>query len=114
VSIESAGVAAAPGGCAAMEAVETMRRRGIDITYHETQPLTEKLVRNADLILALTSGHLQQILRRWPEAAPRTLTLRTDGGDIEDPIGGPPEVYQQCAAQIEEALRERVGGMVFG
>jgi hypothetical protein len=39
--------------------------------------------------------------------------LRLDAGDIEDPIGGPPEVYQQCAAEIEEALKERVQSMEF-
>ena len=113
VTIMSAGVSAAPGGCAAPEAVATMRARGLDITCHETQPLTEKLVRHADVILTLTAGHRQQIVRRWPEAAPRTTMLRLDDGDIEDPIGGPPEVYQQCAAEIEEALRERVKTMEF-
>lgn len=113
ITIRSAGVSAAPGGCAATEAVETMRQRGIDISCHESQPLTEKLVRHADLILALTSGHRQQIVRRWPEAAPRTMTMRLDECDIEDPIGGPPEVYKQCAVQIEEALRERVARMEF-
>ena len=68
----SAGVSAAPGGCAAPEAVETMRQRGLDISRHESQPLTEKLVRHADVILTLTGAHRQAIVRRWPEAAPRT------------------------------------------
>jgi tRNA threonylcarbamoyl adenosine modification protein (Sua5/YciO/YrdC/YwlC family) len=113
VSIISAGVAAAPGGCAAAEAIETMRQRGLDLSCHESQPLTDKLVRHADVILTLTGGHRQQILRRWPDAAPRTHTLRLDEGDIEDPIGGPPQVYQQCAAEIEEALRRRVATMKF-
>jgi protein-tyrosine phosphatase len=113
VTIMSAGVSATAGGCAAAEAVATMRQRGLDISRHESQPLTEKLVRHADVILALTDGHRQQIVRRWPEAQSRTMTLRVDGGDIEDPIGGPPEVYQQCSLDIEEALRRRVAGMVF-
>jgi tRNA threonylcarbamoyl adenosine modification protein (Sua5/YciO/YrdC/YwlC family) len=113
VTIMSAGVSAAPGGCAAPEAVATMKSRGIDITCHETQPLTDKLVRFADLVLTLTNGHRQQILRRWPEAATRTQTLRLDQVDIDDPIGGPPEVYQRCAIEIEEALRERVKGLEF-
>jgi len=108
VLITSAGLAAAPGGCAAAEAVEIMREQGLDISRHESQPLTDKLVRHADVILTLTSAHRQSIVRRWPEAASRTLTLRTDEGDVEDPIGGPPEVYRQCAKQIEEALRRRV------
>ncbi len=113
VMIASAGLAAAPGGCAAPEAVDVMREHGLDISRHESQPLTEKLIRHADVILTLTSAHRQSIVRRWPEAAARTLTLRTDDGDIEDPIGAPPEVYRQCAKQIEEALRRRVQVMEF-
>lgn len=113
VLIASAGLAAAPGGCAAVEAVDVMREHGLDISRHESQPLTDKLIRHADVILTLTSAHRQSIVRRWPEAASRTLTLRTDEGDVEDPIGGPPEVYRQCAKQIEEALRRRVALMEF-
>jgi protein-tyrosine phosphatase len=90
-----------------------MRERGLDISRHESQPLTEKLIRHADVILTLTSAHRQSIVRRWPEAASRALTLRTDEGDVDDPIGGPPEVYRQCAVQIEEALRRRIQQMEF-
>jgi protein-tyrosine-phosphatase len=114
VIISSAGISASPGGGAAPEAIETMRAHGLDISRHETQPLNEKLIRHADAILTLTGAHRQAIVRRWPEAAPRTATLRVDHGDIDDPIGAPAEVYRRCAAQIEEALRERVGVMAFG
>jgi protein-tyrosine phosphatase len=113
VVISSAGISAAPGGVAAPEAIETMRQRGLDLSRHESQPLSEKLVRHADVILALTGVHRQAIIRRWPEAASRTMVLRPDGGDIEDPIGGPAEVYAECAVQIEEALRQRVKTMEF-
>jgi protein-tyrosine phosphatase len=108
VVIESAGVAASAGSAASPEAVEVMRQQGLDISHHASQPMTEKLVRQADLILTLTAAHRQALLRRWPEAAPRTMTLRPDNRDVEDPIGGPVEMYRQCAAEIESALRQRV------
>jgi protein-tyrosine phosphatase len=108
VIVMSAGVSASPGGCAAPEAVEVMKQRGLDISRHESQPLSEKVVKQADLLLALTNAHRQAIVRRWPEASSRTAVMRMDRGDIEDPIGAPAEVYVQCAGQIEEALRERV------
>jgi protein-tyrosine phosphatase len=114
VIISSAGISASPGGRAAPEAIEIMRQHGLDITRHESQPLTEKLLRHADVILTLTGAHRQAIVRRWPEASARTMTLRVDNGDIEDPIGAPAEVYRACAMQIEKALRERVAGMTFG
>ena len=108
VLISSAGVSASPGGGAAPEAIATMKQRGLDLSRHESQPLTEKLVRQADVIFALTGAHRQAIVRRWPEAAPRTLLVQPDNTDIEDPIGAPAEVYEQCALTIEDALRKQV------
>jgi protein-tyrosine phosphatase len=113
VIIASAGISATPGGGAAPEAIEVMRQHGLDLSRHESQPLSEKLVRHADLILALTGAHRQAIVRRWPDAAARTAHMRLDEGDIEDPIGAPAEVYVQCDRQIEEALQQRVDQMEF-
>lgn len=113
VVIASAGVAAVPGCAASIEAVEVLQDRGLDISKHESQPLTDKLVRHADLIFTMTGGHRHAILRRWPEASSRTFTLRPDGGDINDPIGGPKELYRECADQVERALRERMQSVDF-
>lgn len=108
VLVASAGIAAAPGCAPSAEAVVVMEEKSLDLATHASQPLTEKLVRHADVILTLTNGHRQAILRRWPDAASRTQTLRPDGGDISDPIGGPVTIYRECAEQIESALRERI------
>lgn len=113
VLIASAGIAAAPGSGPSQEAVTVMQDRDLNLANHVSQPLTEKLVRHADVILTMTNGHRQAILRRWPEAASRTHTLRPDSGDISDPIGGPISVYRECAQQIEEALRTRVDELDF-
>jgi len=108
IEVASAGIAAASGSRASPEAVEAMRQRGLDIACHASQPLTENLVRDADLILTLTGGHRHAIVSRWPEVAARVATLRADQGDVDDPIGAPSAVYRQCAAQIEQALKERM------
>ncbi len=108
VIITSAGIAAAPGCAPSTEAVDVMREKSLDLAAHASQPLTEKLVRHADAIYTMTSGHRQAILRRWPDAAARTQTLLPNSGDISDPIGGPETVYRECAEQIENALRLRI------
>jgi tRNA threonylcarbamoyl adenosine modification protein (Sua5/YciO/YrdC/YwlC family) len=113
VIVASAGVSASPGVGAAPEAVDVMRQMGLDLSRHESQPLNDKLIRHADMVLALTNAHRQAIVRRWPEAGARTMVMRLDGGDIEDPIGASFEVYEQCAAQIEAALRQRVERLEF-
>jgi tRNA threonylcarbamoyl adenosine modification protein (Sua5/YciO/YrdC/YwlC family) len=113
VIIASAGVAAVPGCAPSPEAVEVMQEKGLDLSKHGSQPLTDKLVKHADVIFTMTRGHRHAILRRWPEASARTLTLRLDGGDVNDPIGAPKSVYGECADQIEEALKQRVQSMDF-
>jgi tRNA threonylcarbamoyl adenosine modification protein (Sua5/YciO/YrdC/YwlC family) len=109
--VMSAGIAAMMGGRATPEAVEVMRTRGIDLRYHETQPLSEPLVRHADVIYTMTQSHRQAILAEWPGAAERTQALCADGSDISDPIGGPLERYSRCAVQIEAELRSRLDSM---
>jgi len=101
----SAGIAAAPGCPPASEAVQVMREYGLDLAPHEAQPLTEQLVRHADLILTMTQSHLQSIVERWPSAAERTRMLLPEGVDVADPIGQTVGAYRHCAEQISAAVK---------
>ncbi len=103
VMVFSAGLASLAGDRAADAAVQTMAARGLDLTHHESQPITDRLVRFADLILTMTHGHRQAIIGHWPDTAPRVHTLCGER-DLADPIGGSPDVYQQCADDIDVAL----------
>ena len=106
VVVMSAGIAAAPGCPPSSEAVQVMREQGLDLSRHEAQPLTEQLVRHADLILTMTHSHLQSIVERWPNAADRTL--RADARpDATSPTRSarPIGAYRHCAAQIAEGVK---------
>jgi tRNA threonylcarbamoyl adenosine modification protein (Sua5/YciO/YrdC/YwlC family) len=105
VSVISAGIAAAPGCPPTSEAVQVMREHGLDLSPHEAQPLTERLARDADCILAMTASHMQSIVERWPDAANRTCLLLAERGDLVDPIGQPVGAYRQCAAEIAAAVK---------
>ena len=105
VQILSAGMAAFPGGKPSREAVEILSRHGIDLSNHSSQPLSERLVRHADLILAMTQAHMNSLLSQWPDAAGRSFLIRSDRQDIDDPIGQPIGAYQHCADEIAAALR---------
>lgn len=108
VVVLSAGIAAAPGGRAATEAIAIMNERGLDLSLHESQPLSDRLVRYADLIITMTRGHRDAILNHWPEAASRTFVISRNRGDVSDPIGGPSDLYRKCAEQIDAYLAEWV------
>ncbi|MEX1224398.1 MAG: L-threonylcarbamoyladenylate synthase [Pirellulales bacterium] len=108
VMVASAGIAAMVGGRASAESVQVMTQLGIDVSGHESQPLTEQLVRHADLILTMTRSHRQAIVTQWPDAAERVDILCLDGQDVSDPIGGPLELYEQAARQIQQQLEKRI------
>jgi tRNA threonylcarbamoyl adenosine modification protein (Sua5/YciO/YrdC/YwlC family) len=108
VLVMSAGLAAMLGGKASGEAVQVMNDMGLDLRGHETQPLTEPLVRHADAIFAMTRSHREAILAQWPAAAERTWLLSADGAEICDPIGSPRDRYRLCAAEIRAAIKTRL------
>ncbi len=108
VMVMSAGVAAMLGGRAAGEAIEALDELGLDLRGHETQPLTEPLVRHADVIYTMTRCHRDAIVTQWPSAAERTRLLSVEGAEICDPIGSPVECYRRCVAEIQAELKTRV------
>ncbi len=114
VIVESAGIAAMSGGGASVESIEVMKQRGLDLTNHASQPLTERLVRNADIILTMTRGHRDAIAAQWPQFAGRTKMLCRDQADVSDPIGGPSELYRSCADQIDTQIRQWVDDLDLG
>lgn len=101
----SAGIAAMSGGRASAEAIQVMAECGLDLSRHESQPLSDRLVRFADLILTMTRGHREAILAEWSSAAARTHLLGGSAGDVADPVGGTTDTYRQCASQIDEFLK---------
>jgi tRNA threonylcarbamoyl adenosine modification protein (Sua5/YciO/YrdC/YwlC family) len=108
VIIASAGLAAWGGGPASEHAVEVVAASGGDLSAHESQPVTEALVRQADVILTMTAAHRNALLAQFPEAGGRVTMLAPDRRDVIDPIGGTVETYRKCARQIEAHLAARM------
>lgn len=108
VVVQSAGLAAGPGAPASPAAIAAMEQRGLDLSHHTSQPVTDHLLTTADLVLTMTNQHRQMLLAHRPDLADRVYTVDRQGGDVSDPIGGPLEQYQACAAQIEEELENWV------
>lgn len=102
--VRSAGLSAAAGCPASSESVEVMRELGLDLTRHEAQPLSEQVVRHADMILTMTAGHWQAIVQRWPSAADRTHMLMPGQVDVADPIGRSMDAYRHAAEQIAKGV----------
>lgn len=101
----SAGISACPGGSASPEAMAVMQSRGLSLKDHQSRPLTQRLVKQADIVLTMTAAHRQTILSRWPEAASKTFLLSNNGRDVPDPYGGSTHVYATCSEEIDRLLK---------
>ena len=105
----SAGVSTYPGQSPSPHAIEVLAKVGIDISGLRSKPLTERLVQEADWIVAMTRSHLDSIFYQYPEAAEKTYLLREfEPGavsfDIADPIGMGIDAYEEARETIEKAL----------
>jgi L-threonylcarbamoyladenylate synthase len=101
----SAGMSAEAGLPAAPESVEVARRSGVDLRTHESQPVTDRLLEQADRIFAMTQGHREALLASNPRLVNRVELLARDHSDIPDPIGAGQAEYEACCVEIERNLR---------
>ena len=121
IEVDSAGVFAIEGMSPTRETLTVLQQEGIDLSSHMARPVTQELIRQADLIFVMEPFHLEEILRRAPEAKDRAHLLKTYGlpdpskvsdPGIPDPIGKPLEVYEVCFVTIREAVERLVKQLV--
>ena len=99
VLVSSVGTANIQGMPATAEAVQACAGHGIDISGHVSRGLDPEEAADANLVLAMTGRHVEQILSASPRASRRTYLLSefADGTDqdVPDPIGAPTEEYER-------------------
>ena len=107
----SAGVAAYPSPASA-HAAAVMTERGLCLAAHASQQVSEELLRDMDLVLALADNHKAMLMQDFPFLTCGNLyTLGEYAGvdiSVSDPFGGSLDDYRSCAAQIHELLT-RIG-----
>lgn len=119
---DSAGIAAFDGQGAtidAMAAMETLYH--IDLSEHQSKPVTPARVEQADLVLAMTGMHKRILQEIYPDFSEKIYTLmeyahrlepeQPQGPmDIPDPCGSGETVYQETArciaAQIDRIIEQ--------
>lgn len=89
VEVSSAGVGAAPGEPAAGGSIRAAARHGLDLAGHRSSPLTAEALERADMVLAMSPGHLAPLVAL---GAGDKAALLTDFAAAVDPEGVPPSV----------------------
>lgn len=121
VVIKSAGTLGIDGSPAARYSVQIVQEMGGDISGHRSQGVTEELMAETDLILAMAAEHVEYLHGEFPQYRENIFLLKRfaraanetgdhddpEGDDIFDPIGSSKETYRACAEIIDAEL-ERV------
>ena len=107
--IVSAGVAARAGERVSENSVLALRKAGIDISGHRSQPLTQEMLDRAFAVLCMTESHRSMIeLQAHP--IPKNLFLfrefmpQAGNKEIGDPFGGSLRHYETARDEMVEAL----------
>ena len=137
----SAGTHAVEGNPAAIRSVAAAEERGADLERHHARELTRRRVRAADLILCMAADHRPYVLAFDRGAARRTFLLASftraisqwawlarspaelvamagehvrelPGDDVEDPLGGEPERFADCAERLDGLVTPVIAALV--
>jgi protein-tyrosine-phosphatase len=115
----SAGTHGLPNAPASLFAIQAASGRKVDLSRHRSRRLTPEMIKEADLVVAMSAEHLNYIKRIDGAAGRKTFLLKAfpqsepasnkgqSGGvlSIEDPIGGSPEDYQRSFREIEKEIK---------
>ena len=112
MDVQSAGTLGIYGNPATEFAIEAAGRLGADISAHQSQGVTQALVKRADIIFGLAAEHERNLQQQFPEVRDNVFLLRSfdrklepgESANIEDPIGRNYETYEECAQVIDNEL----------
>jgi protein-tyrosine phosphatase len=109
LKIVSAGVAAAQGSPATEHSVAAMKKVGIDVSDHESQPLTQTMLDSALAVLCMTETHRALIELQFQRVPPNIHLFREFIGkdadaEIPDPYGQNFQSYVSTRDSMLEAI----------
>lgn len=108
IDVSSAGTSAYDGAPASEGAYLVALERGLDLGAHRARLLTPELVTSADLILAMSSGHVARVQRLGGSERVRLLSeyAGEEGvtAEVADPFGLDVEIYRRTLDQLDHLL----------
>ena len=107
--VVSAGLAAAHGQTATENSVVALKKVGVDLSAHQSQPLTQPLLDGALAVLCMTETHRAMIQLNFARVPRHIYLFRefmddTSELEIPDPYGMPYACYESCRDSMVEAI----------
>lgn len=106
-TVSSAGTWADKGHTAAPFSITLMDERGLNIHPHRSQPVTELLMHQADLLLCLETGHAKTLRTAYPTHQHKIYTIRqmvNKRGSVDDPYGGSRRNYEHMVEEVDDLI----------
>lgn len=109
LKVISAGVAARTGEAVSENSVTALKKVGIDIADHRSQPLTQNMIDGALAVICMTESH-RAMIQVQAEPVPQNLVLfrqfipGSGEKEIGDPYGGPLRVYEAARDEMVESI----------
>lgn len=109
IRVISAGVAAHAGEPVSANSVTAMKKVGLDIAAHRSQPLSKKILDEALMVLCMTESH-RSMIQLQASPPPKQLYLfrefmpQSVDKEIADPFGGPLRIYETARDEMVEAI----------
>ncbi len=116
IIVSSAGISGMDSYPAASNAIEAAKHWNIDISGHRARSLTEEMIADADLLLAMSSEHVEFILKADSSAVNKTFLMKAFPKPyspaqerVDDPIGGLLDQYNRTFLELDDLLRQAEG-----
>lgn len=84
IKVISAGTAAADNQKASPQAIEVMAEKDISLREHKSKPLSKEMIKEADLILTMTTNHKQAVIDMDQSAEDKVYTLKEYVHNLEN------------------------------
>lgn len=108
IRVQSAGIAAASGDPASGNSLKAMNAVKIDLSDHRSRHFSGWMAESSDLILTMTSSHIDAIRMQYPDLEVPIFRFRewVDSGspEVPDPFGGPLDLYVETRDSLAEAI----------
>lgn len=114
IDVSTAGVMTPTGLLPTPEAEQLLKEEGVDISRHRSRPMKAHMLEDADLILGMSSLHVQKAIRETEAAKAKTFLLKEYVGysgkhvQIPDPMGGTMDTFKRVFEQLKDALEKLV------
>lgn len=107
LNVSSAGINAVVGCCADDKAIHSMQQLGIDISAHNARQLDGAMLKQADLVLVMTTSQQQFIEKTWAFSKGKVFRLgHWRNKDILDPYKKDQNFFNETCSMIQHTLTD--------